>query len=96
MRLVLRQQAHADLRNIMAWFREQDERMEIRFIAALEAELNYIKRFPRGYQFRKPPYRFAMLNTFKFFLIYVVEEDEVVVHRVRHIHQKPLMRYFGG
>ncbi len=95
MDLVFREHARADLRNAMAWFRDQNDGSETRFEAELEAELLFIRQFPNGYQVRRPPFRFGMVARFSFFVIYTLDVETVVVHRIRHMHQRPLKRYFG-
>ena len=95
MRLVFREKARSDLRDIMTWYREKIDGSEARFEVALEAELRYILEFPNGYQVRRPPFRFAIVGRFRYFVIYAVAGDVVVVHRIRHMHQRPLKRFFG-
>lgn len=93
--LVIRERAHSDLRDIMAWFREKNDGSESRFEEAIETEFRYIRQFPNGYQVRRPPFRFAIVGRSRYFVIYAVEGEDVVVHRVRHMSQRPLKRYFG-
>jgi plasmid stabilization system protein ParE len=84
MNVVFREQARTDMRNVMAWFRDQRDGSEMRFEAAFEAELGYIRQYPIGYQTRRPPFRFAMVDRFKYFIIYAVVGNVVVIHRIRH------------
>jgi len=96
MQVIFKEKARADLRNIFAWFREQVNGSDARFEAALESELAYLRKRPNGYRVRRPPFRFAVVGRFRYFIIYVSVADAVVIHRVRHMHQKPLKRYFGS
>jgi len=50
---------------------------------------------PRGYQVRYRRFRYAPLAVFKYQVIYSVGRKAVVIHRVRHAHQRPLKRYAG-
>lgn len=95
MHLIFREKARSDLRDITAWFHEKNDGSAARFEAALEAELLYIRQFPTGYQVRRPPFHCAMVGHFRYFMIYAVVGEVVVVHRIRHMHQRPLTRYFG-
>lgn len=54
-----------------------------------------IAQFPKGFQVRFRHFRYAPLGSFKYVVIYSLEGKDVVVHRVRHMHRKPLKRYFG-
>jgi plasmid stabilization system protein ParE len=95
MRVVFREKALKELREIMMAFRLRRDGSDLRFEEALDRELRYLINTPNGYQLREPPFRFAMLDDFKYFLIYAVKNDAVVIHRIRHMHRRPLKRYFG-
>jgi plasmid stabilization system protein ParE len=95
MQVVFREHALADIRNAMAWFRDRRDGSEERFEDAVDAELTFIRQYPLGYRLRRPPYRFAMVVRFEYFIIYAVIEDVLVIYRIRHMHQRPLRRYFG-
>jgi|LakMenE18May11ns_1017448.scaffolds.fasta_scaffold9794443_3 hypothetical protein len=95
MDVVFREQARTEMRNVMAWFRDQRDGSEMRFQSAFEAELGYIRKYPIGYQTGRPPFRFAMVDRFEYFIIYAVVGNVVVIHRIRHMHHRPLKRYFG-
>jgi plasmid stabilization system protein ParE len=95
MQVVFREQARTDMRNAMAWFRDRRDGSEERFEDAFDAELAFLRQYPFGYQLRRPPYRFAMVLRFEYFIIYAVVGEVLVIHRIRHMHQKPLKRYFG-
>ena len=62
---------------------------------ALEHCLRIILQFPRGAQVRHTIYRSAPIEEFGYHIIYSIRKNCIVVHRVRHMHRKPLKRYFG-
>ena len=93
MRVVFKEKARGDLRNVLGWFREKNDGSETRFEVAFEAELDVLLVRPGGYRVRRSPFRFAMVGRFRYFIIYVIEDDVIVIHRVRHMHQRPLKRY---
>jgi hypothetical protein len=95
MQVVFREQALTDMRNAMAWFGDRRDGSDERFEDAVDAELTFIRQYPFGYQLRRPPYRFAMVVRFEYFVIDAVVEDVLVIYRIRHMHQRPLKRYFG-
>jgi plasmid stabilization system protein ParE len=66
-----------------------------RFHADIRATMAYIEGWPRGFQIRYGHYRFVPLAVFRYHIIYSIEGEFIVVHRIRHMHQRPLKRYFG-
>jgi plasmid stabilization system protein ParE len=66
-----------------------------RFRVELERCWRYIAQYPHGFQVRYRHFRFAPLDVFPYHVIYSVGQHAIVVHRVRHMHQKPLKRFFG-
>jgi len=66
-----------------------------RFRDELERCWRYIAQYPNGFQVRHRQFRFAPLDVFPYHVIYSVGQRSIVVHRIRHMHQKPLERYFG-
>jgi len=67
-----------------------------RFRAEIRATLDYIEVWPRGFQIRYQFYRFAPLAMFRYQIIYSSEGEHIVVHRIRHMRQRRLKRYFGS
>ena len=80
-----------------AWFTLETIRPEEgeRFHAEIRATLDYIEAWPRGFQVRYRFYRFAPLAVFRYHMVYSIEREFIVVHRIRHMHQCPLERYYG-
>jgi plasmid stabilization system protein ParE len=94
--LILRPKAQVDLEQARRRFDVGDGQMAKRFEEDVDRTFSYIIQFPQGFQERKPPFRFAPLGTFRYSIIYSIEEDDIIVYRVRHMHQRPIKRYFGG
>ena len=40
-------------------------------------------------------FRFAPLRKYKYQVIFSIGQNRITVHRIRHMHQRPLKRYFG-
>ncbi len=66
-----------------------------RFRNELERCWRYIIQYPHGFQIRHRQFRYAPLAVFPYHVIYSVGQRSIVVHRIRHWHQKPLKRYSG-
>ncbi|MDQ3101212.1 MAG: hypothetical protein M3R08_07480 [Bacteroidota bacterium] len=63
--IIFRDQALKDLRQIIEHFRTRKDGSELRFEEAMDKELLFLSKTTKGYQLRKPPFRFAMLDGFK-------------------------------
>ena len=57
--------------------------------------IGYILQYPGGIQLRYRHFRFAPLAVFRYYIIYSIEDEAIVIHRIRHMHQRPMKRYFG-
>lgn len=57
--------------------------------------MDYIEASPKGFQVRYQYYRFAPIGVFPYIIIYSLEGEFIVIHRVRHTSQRPLRRFFG-
>lgn len=67
-----------------------------RFREELERCWRYIAQYPRSFQVRYRNFRYAPLAVFNYSVIYSVDMYGIVVHRIYHMHQQPLKRYFGS
>lgn len=67
-----------------------------RFREELEHCWRYFLRYPHGFRIRHRQFRHALLAVFPFHVINSVGQRGIVVHRIRHMHQRPLWRYFGA
>lgn len=95
MTLLFAQEAKDDIEAIGDDLGEVDVALADRFNADVIETLRYVVKFPRGSPARFEKYRLAHLDSFKYSVIYSLEVDKIVVHRVRHMRQKPLKRYLG-
>ena len=66
-----------------------------RFRQELERCWRYIAQYPYGFQIRHRQFRYAPRAIFRYHVIYSVGERSIVVHRIRHMHQRPLKRFSG-
>jgi plasmid stabilization system protein ParE len=80
-----------------AWFALETGRpgTGVRFHQDIRETLDYIEMWPRGFRVRYQHYRFVPLALFRYHIIYSIEGEFIVVHRIRHMHQFPLKRYSG-
>jgi plasmid stabilization system protein ParE len=69
--------------------------MGVRFREELERCWRYVLQYPGGFQFRFRNYRYTPLAIFQYHVIYSLRGEIIIVHRIRHMRQQPLKRYFG-
>lgn len=88
--------AEEDIEKIRVTLIASGPDMGERFHQDVAETLRYLAQFRGGLQVRSKVYRYVPLQIFRYHLIYSIEGTKVVVHRVRHMHQRPLKRYFGS
>ena len=89
-------QAEEDIEKNRSYLEAHSPGIEERFHADVMDCLRYIEQHPGAFQIRSKTYRYAPLSIFHFHIVYSIEGSNVVVHRVRHMNQRPLKRYFGS
>jgi len=89
-------EAEEDIEQARLFLEAYKDGLGERFRAEIRAALDYIEVWPRGFQIRYEFYRFAPLAMFRYQIIYSIEGEYIVVHRIRHMRQRPLKRYFGS
>ena len=87
--------ARKDAADAQWYLEERTTNAGPRFREEIERCWRYIAQYPHGFRVRYRQFRFAPLDVFPCHVIYSVGQQGVVVHRIRHMHQKPLKRYFG-
>ena len=87
--------AAMEIIEIQRYLEEAKEGAGVRFRTDLERCLQIIQQYPGGAQVRYRNYRSTPIEAFNYLLIYAVRTNCIIVHRVRHMRQKPLRRYFG-
>lgn len=95
MELRISTEAEEDIEVARLFLEAEKRGLGERFHADIRATMDYIEAWPRGFQIRYRYYRFAPLVLFRYHIIYSIEGEYIVVHRVRHMHQRPLKKYFG-
>ncbi len=79
-KVVFRDRALAEVREIIAWFKAREEGSAERFRADLETTVTYLRRRPRAFQVQHKHYRFGKLRSFRYHVIYAVVDKVVVVY----------------
>ncbi|MGV9012575.1 MAG: type II toxin-antitoxin system RelE/ParE family toxin [Flavobacteriales bacterium] len=95
MEIVISSVAEKEIEEIHDSFSKDGLQLSARFHQDVLQTLRYLAQFPAGIQVRSKVYRYAPLKAFRYHLVYSIEGMVVVVHRIRHMHQRSLKRYFG-
>ncbi len=93
--VIVSDRALKEIIEIQRYLDQANEGTGVRFRTDLEHSLRIIQQYPQGAQVRYRSYRSIPIETFSYHLIYSVRTNCIVVHRIRHMHQRPLRRYFG-
>ena len=95
--MIVRTSCDADKDIEKVWFHFETERpgKGDLFHADVLDTIGYILQYPGGFQLRYRHFRFAPLAVFRYYIIYSIEDEAIVIHRIRHMHQRPMKRYFG-
>jgi plasmid stabilization system protein ParE len=88
--------ADRDAQRITEEFNNEDPEKADRFRQDLINTFSYILQYPGGFQFRFRNYRYVPMTTFRYHVIYSLRGEIITIHRIRHMRQQPLKRYFGG
>jgi toxin ParE1/3/4 len=89
MRLVLRRQAKADLREAFDWYDERQPGLGQAFRASVEATLSSIQDQPRMYPKIDPAIRRAATNRFPFGVFYRIDGETIRVIAILHNARNP-------
>jgi toxin ParE1/3/4 len=88
-RLLIRRQAKSDLRQAARWYERQGPGVGREFVAEVEAALNRIGENPLQYQTIYGEVRRAIPHKFPYGVFYRVEQDNIVVFAIVHLHRDP-------
>jgi plasmid stabilization system protein ParE len=84
--------ARQELEDAVAWYEEQGEGLGSRFLDAMDKAVRRVVAFPLSAPEIDPGFRRCLLTRFPYGLIYVVEDDDIVIVAVSHLHRSPRYR----
>ncbi len=92
--LIITDRAEQEVDEIQASLEEDGPGKGVDFRTDLIATLRYVQQYPGGFSARYKTFRFAPLRKYKYQVIYSIGQNRITVHRIRHMHQRPLKRFF--
>lgn len=81
--------AERELDDAIAYYEHELPGLGRRFRQAVQSALNRIKLFPEAYSPLSRRTRRCLVNKFPYGIIYKVQDNEIVVVAVAHLHRKP-------
>jgi plasmid stabilization system protein ParE len=82
-------EAQAELDEAYLYYEQQQKGLGRIFVEAIRKTQNRICRFPSAWQPLSINTRRALVSRFPFGIIYTVDEDEIIIIAIAHLHRKP-------
>jgi plasmid stabilization system protein ParE len=89
MRLFVRPEAEADLRDAYQWYEDRRDGLGTEFVASVESTVLAILENPTRFPIVRHDVRRALVRRFPFRVFLVAEPDEVVVLAILHAARHP-------
>lgn len=83
------EEAKLDVQEAWLWYEEQKANLGEEFILSLEASINQIERNPLQYQTHYNIFRIAILRRFPYKVVFIAEEQVIIVIGVIHNQRDP-------
>jgi plasmid stabilization system protein ParE len=78
-----------DLEESAVWYNDRKENLGIEFIEEVEDKVNFIIQNPESFPFKYSDRRSVSLKRFPFHIVFIVENNEVIVLAVAHHKRNP-------
>jgi toxin ParE1/3/4 len=88
--LIIRPDAECDLAEAYGWYEAQVPGLGSDFLLSIDAALSSIQRTPEMYRILYKNVRRALVRRFPYGILYVVEEDRIVVLGILHARRDPM------
>lgn len=88
-RLLIRRQAKSDLQRAVQWYERQSLGLGKEFIAEIETALQRVRENPLQYQTIYRDIRRTIPHKFPYGIFYRLDQDDVIVLAVIHLHRDP-------
>ncbi len=89
-RLIIQDQAILEIKDAFEWYEEQKEGLGYEFINKIEDCYNNLSKYPERYSYINHLYRRIKTNRFPYIIIYEIDDNTVIIIRVRQLKQKPI------
>lgn len=87
--LIVRPEAEEDLRKAFSWYEDNRKGLGYDFLLQVDAGINFIRRSPEIHPIEYRATRKHLIKRFPYKIIYLIEEDKIVVLAVLHGKRNP-------
>jgi len=88
--LLIQKEAWTEIQLAYDWYEEQKEGLGNDFLAEIEKCYNDLIENPHRHSYINHLYRRIKTERFPYIIIYEIEDERILILRVRHVKQKPL------
>ncbi len=88
--ILVQTEAWLEIHNAYDWYEEKKEGLGNQFLEEIEICYNILMDNPERFPFKNHLYRRIVTDRFPYIIMYEVEENTIIISRVRHAKQKPL------
>jgi toxin ParE2 len=81
--------AEIELDEAIRWYETQESGLGQAFLIEVLSAADRVERFPKGWQSLDEGVRRCRLGRFPYGLIYTIDNDDVLVLAVAHLHRRP-------
>jgi len=89
-RLIIQDKAILEIKDAFEWYEEQNEGLGFEFVNEIESCYLSLTKHPERYSYINNLYRRIKTNRFPYIVIYEIDNDTVIIMRIRHLKQKPI------
>ena len=82
-------EAEWDLENVCSWYERRSEGQGTAFLQSIQNVLDAIERYPRMYPVARDEIRRAEVARFPYGIVYIIEDDGILVIGVFHNSREP-------
>ena len=90
-RVIIRPEAEDDLKEAYSWYEDKRIELEHDFLLQVDAGLNFIARNPNIHPIEYKGTRKHLIKRFPYKIIYLVENDRIIVIAVIHGRRSPAL-----
>lgn len=84
-RLIIQDKAILEIKDAFEWYEKQNEGLGFEFINEIESCYLSLSKHPERYSYINNLYRRIKTNRFPYIVTYEVDNDAVIIMRVRHL-----------
>lgn len=85
--------AQKDLIKAAKWYNDQRWMLGSEFLEFIEKKIAHIRKYPENFISINAKVQKANLRKFPYFIFFAIENNTIIILRVRHQKQKPIKRF---